>query len=173
MWFCEIYSVFWNDDIFHLQLQPKKVCLIRSHLLLRQCGRWWRCATRFWGRGSWSPWGSCSTRSSLNRPPTSPASGMSTRLFKVHAFLNSDSIFFLSVALTWCLIMFVPCSCADVVSLLRCTRQSLGIMASSRGALIGRLVVQVCLIPCYDEWNMCCILIASLVYLAAAAWTCV
>jgi meiotic recombination protein SPO11 len=30
----------------------------------------------------------------------------------------------------------------DVVSLLRCTRQSLGIMASSRGALIGRLVVQ-------------------------------
>ncbi|XP_052165768.1 meiotic recombination protein SPO11-2 isoform X3 [Oryza glaberrima] len=30
----------------------------------------------------------------------------------------------------------------DVVSLLRCTRQSLGIMASSRGALIGRLVLQ-------------------------------
>ncbi|KAF7096039.1 hypothetical protein CFC21_098050 [Triticum aestivum] len=29
----------------------------------------------------------------------------------------------------------------DVVSLLRCTRQSLGIMASSRGALIGRLVL--------------------------------
>lgn len=81
--------------------------------------------------------------------------------------------FFLSVSLTWCLIMFVLCSCADVVSLLRCTRQSLGIMASSRGALIGRLVLQVCLIPCYDEWNMCCILIASLVYLAAAAWTCV
>uniref|UniRef100_A0A0E0EI30 DNA topoisomerase (ATP-hydrolyzing) n=1 Tax=Oryza meridionalis TaxID=40149 RepID=A0A0E0EI30_9ORYZ len=30
----------------------------------------------------------------------------------------------------------------DVVSLLRCTRQSLGIMASSRGALIGRLVLR-------------------------------
>uniref|UniRef100_J3MQI6 Meiotic recombination protein SPO11-2 n=1 Tax=Oryza brachyantha TaxID=4533 RepID=J3MQI6_ORYBR len=30
----------------------------------------------------------------------------------------------------------------DVVSLLRCTRQSLGIMASSRGALIGRIVLQ-------------------------------
>ncbi|VAI87916.1 unnamed protein product [Triticum turgidum subsp. durum] len=29
----------------------------------------------------------------------------------------------------------------DVVSLLRCTRQSLGIMASSRGALIGRLML--------------------------------
>ncbi|KAL6658989.1 hypothetical protein ACP70R_003029 [Stipagrostis hirtigluma subsp. patula] len=29
----------------------------------------------------------------------------------------------------------------DVVSLLRCTRQSLGVMASSRGALIGRLVL--------------------------------
>ncbi|XP_062194845.1 meiotic recombination protein SPO11-2 isoform X2 [Phragmites australis] len=29
----------------------------------------------------------------------------------------------------------------DVVSLLRCTRQSLGVMASSRGALIGRLIV--------------------------------
>ncbi|TVU42861.1 hypothetical protein EJB05_09284, partial [Eragrostis curvula] len=29
----------------------------------------------------------------------------------------------------------------DVVSLLRCTRQSLGIMASSRGALIGRLIL--------------------------------
>lgn len=29
----------------------------------------------------------------------------------------------------------------DVVSLLRCTRQSLGIMASSRGALIGRLLL--------------------------------
>ncbi|KAM0869376.1 hypothetical protein ACQ4PT_040709 [Festuca glaucescens] len=32
-------------------------------------------------------------------------------------------------------------SIQDVVSLLRCTRQSLGIMASSRGALIGRLVL--------------------------------
>ncbi|GJN39629.1 hypothetical protein PR202_gb28760 [Eleusine coracana subsp. coracana] len=32
-------------------------------------------------------------------------------------------------------------SIQDVVSLLRCTRQSLGIMASSRGALIGRLIL--------------------------------
>lgn len=32
-------------------------------------------------------------------------------------------------------------SIQDVISLLRCTRQSLGIMASSRGALIGRLVL--------------------------------
>lgn len=39
---------------------------------------------------------------------------------------------------------FVLSSCVDVVSLLRCTRQSLGIMASSRGALIGRLVLDVC-----------------------------
>nr|XP_010941154.1 meiotic recombination protein SPO11-2 isoform X2 [Elaeis guineensis] len=30
----------------------------------------------------------------------------------------------------------------DVVALLRCTRQSLGIMASSRGAIIGRLLLQ-------------------------------
>ncbi|KAF8712943.1 hypothetical protein HU200_028728 [Digitaria exilis] len=35
----------------------------------------------------------------------------------------------------------VASSYADVVSLLRCTRQSLGVMASSRGALIGRLVL--------------------------------
>ncbi|XP_039124499.1 meiotic recombination protein SPO11-2 [Dioscorea cayenensis subsp. rotundata] len=31
----------------------------------------------------------------------------------------------------------------DVVALLRCSRQSLGIMASSRGAVIGRLLIQV------------------------------
>ncbi|XP_020114836.1 meiotic recombination protein SPO11-2 isoform X2 [Ananas comosus] len=30
----------------------------------------------------------------------------------------------------------------DVISLLRCSRQSLGVMASSRGAIIGRLVLQ-------------------------------
>lgn len=30
-----------------------------------------------------------------------------------------------------------------MVALLRCSRQSLGIMASSRGAVIGRLLIQV------------------------------
>jgi meiotic recombination protein SPO11 len=56
------------------------------------------------------------------------------------------------------------CSCADVVSLLRCTRQSLGIMASSRGALIGRLVLHVCVCSKYvlPDRDMCSLLRASI-----------
>jgi meiotic recombination protein SPO11 len=43
---------------------------------------------------------------------------------------------------------FALFSYADVVSLLRCTRQSLGIMASSRRALIGRLILHVGSVIC-------------------------
>uniref|UniRef100_A0A453RX74 Topoisomerase 6 subunit A/Spo11 TOPRIM domain-containing protein n=1 Tax=Aegilops tauschii subsp. strangulata TaxID=200361 RepID=A0A453RX74_AEGTS len=49
-----------------------------------------------------------------------------------------------TIGLTQVLQLSAPCQSnhpRDVVSLLRCTRQSLGIMASSRGALIGRLVL--------------------------------
>uniref|UniRef100_A0A453RXB0 Topoisomerase 6 subunit A/Spo11 TOPRIM domain-containing protein n=1 Tax=Aegilops tauschii subsp. strangulata TaxID=200361 RepID=A0A453RXB0_AEGTS len=74
-------------------------------------GKSWRCATRSWAKGSLSPSGSCSTNYYRTHPSTSAVSAMSIKPSK------------------------------DVVSLLRCTRQSLGIMASSRGALIGRLVL--------------------------------
>ena len=53
----------------------------------------------------------------------------------------------------------------DVVALLRCSRQSLGIMASSRGAIIGRLLLQV-QFPKYENiihrysWQIFCAILS-------------
>jgi hypothetical protein len=52
--------------------------------VFQQYGRSWRCATRSWGRGSWSTNGSCSTSSSRIHPTTSVVSIMSTEPFKVN-----------------------------------------------------------------------------------------
>uniref|UniRef100_A0A453RXB2 Topoisomerase 6 subunit A/Spo11 TOPRIM domain-containing protein n=1 Tax=Aegilops tauschii subsp. strangulata TaxID=200361 RepID=A0A453RXB2_AEGTS len=106
-------------------------------------GKSWRCATRSWAKGSLSPSGSCSTNYYRTHPSTSAVSAMSikpSKVFKIqrlHFVLFSSSCDISIVAYSDSALW----SCVDVVSLLRCTRQSLGIMASSRGALIGRLVL--------------------------------
>ena len=104
-----------------------------------QCGRLWRCVSRFWYRKRGWLRGSSSTNCFVVLHSISLVSYRLTGQSKVTSTANCAS-YINSLGLSILFLTLVYAS--DVVALLRCSRYSLGIMASSRGAVIGRLLLQ-------------------------------